>query len=87
VSGSDPLGWLGSAIEDRFTVEEVEGEGGFGIVYRGRHLGFDEPVAIKCLKIPAQLSDEQREKFLREFQGEARLLHRLSRKTAAIVQP
>ncbi|HZO11878.1 MAG TPA: AAA family ATPase, partial [Polyangiaceae bacterium] len=65
---------------------EVVGEGGYGIVYRGTHLGFDETVAVKCLKVPAALSDAERESFLKDFRAEARLLHRLSRKTAGIVQ-
>ena len=82
----DPFGWVGSIIDGQFAVEEPAGEGAFGIVYRGRHLGFDVPIAIKCLKIPADLSAEQREEFLAKFREEARLLHRLSRRTMGIVQ-
>lgn len=82
----DPFGWVGSIIDGQFAVEAPAGEGAFGIVYRGRHLGFDVPVAIKCLKIPADLGPEQREEFLARFREEARLLHRLSRRTMGIVQ-
>ncbi|MCC6552672.1 MAG: protein kinase, partial [Polyangiaceae bacterium] len=82
----DPFGWVGSIIDGQFAVEEPAGEGAFGIVYRGRHLGFDVPIAIKCLKIPADLSPEQRADFLAKFREEARLLHRLSRRTMGIVQ-
>src|SRR5262245_48904122 len=82
----DPFGWVGSIIDGQFAVEEPAGEGAFGIVYRGRHLGFDVPVAIKCLKIPADLTSDQRDDFLSKFRDEARLLHRLSRRTMGIVQ-
>src|SRR6188474_3873611 len=82
----DPFGWLGSVIEGQFAVEAIAGEGAFGIVYRGTHLGFEAPVAIKCLKMPADLQPEQRQAFLATFRAEARLLHRLSRRTTGIVQ-
>ena len=82
----DPFGWVGSIIDGQFAVEAPAGEGAFGIVYRGRHLGFDVPIAIKCLKIPADLNAEGREDFLAKFREEARLLHRLSRRTMGIVQ-
>src|SRR6185503_4490418 len=41
----DPFGWVGATLAGKYLVEAVVGEGGFGIVYRGRHLGFDERVA------------------------------------------
>ncbi|MBI4705772.1 MAG: AAA family ATPase [Deltaproteobacteria bacterium] len=82
----DPFGWVGSTIDERFAVESVAGEGAFGVVYRGRHLGLDAAVAIKCLKIPANLRPDRRAEFLATFRQEARLLHRLSRRTTGIVQ-
>jgi len=86
VRGVDPFGWIGTAIDGRFAVEAITGVGAFGIVYRGRHLGLGEPIAVKCLKIPASLTGDEQARFLASFQEEARLLHRLSRRTAAIVQ-
>ncbi len=82
---TDPFGWVGSAIEGRFVVQAVAGEGGQGIVYRGEHLGLAAPVAVKCLKLPVTLDDDERADLVRRFQGEARLLHRLSRETRSIV--
>ena len=52
---ADPFGWSGATIDGKFAVEAVAGEGAFAVVYRGRHLALDEPVAIKCLKIPPQI--------------------------------
>ncbi len=51
----DPFGWVGQTIANKLRVDAVVAEGGFAVVYRARHLGFDEPVALKCLKLPAQL--------------------------------
>ena len=48
----DTLSLTGQTIQNiRF--DAIVDEGGFGWVYRGRHLGLDEPVAIKCLKVQA----------------------------------
>ena len=73
----------GTLIAEKFRVERVLGEGGFGVVYAGRHLLLDIPVAIKCLKPFGATLDEQAhaaEAFLRE----ARILFTLQH--AAIVR-
>lgn len=82
----DPFDWVGKTIDDQFTVEELVGEGGFAVVYRGHHKGFDEKIAIKALKFPAKLGEEERAKFLETFKSEGKLLHKLSKSDAAIVQ-
>ncbi|HEY3256874.1 MAG TPA: serine/threonine-protein kinase, partial [Polyangiaceae bacterium] len=56
------------------------------VVYRAHHLGFNEKVAIKCLRIPRALSGAARDEFEKNFLAEGRLLHQLSRSTAGIVQ-
>ncbi|HMY15865.1 MAG TPA: bifunctional serine/threonine-protein kinase/formylglycine-generating enzyme family protein [Polyangium sp.] len=83
---NDPFAWVGQTIDGKFRVEEVVGEGGFGVVYRAQHLGLGESVAVKCLKIPPALSPEERDKFHQSFLEEGRILRRLSRTTAAVVQ-
>jgi len=85
-SKADPFGWVGHTIDGKFRVEEVVGEGGFGVVYRANHLGLGEQVAVKCLKIPNNLPDADRERFHQSFLEEGRLLRKLSRTTAAVVQ-
>ncbi len=84
--GEDPFGWVGATLEGKLRIDAVVGEGGFGVVYRGHHLGFDAPVAFKCLKVPAELRGEEREQFREAFMTEGRLLHKLSRATSGIVQ-
>ncbi|MBN2191271.1 MAG: serine/threonine protein kinase [Polyangiaceae bacterium] len=44
---SDDLGLIGTIIDRRYLVEEVVGAGGFGVVFRARHVSFDSAVAIK----------------------------------------
>ncbi|WP_437599634.1 AAA family ATPase [Sorangium sp. So ce590] len=82
----DPFGWVGSTLGGKLLVDAVAGEGAFGVVYRATHLGFQEQVAVKCLKLPANFSTEEQASLLDMFEREARLLHRLSRRTTGIVQ-
>jgi serine/threonine-protein kinase len=54
-SSADPFGLVGQLLDGQFRVEALIGEGGFSAVYRGVHAGLGEPIAIKCLKIPASV--------------------------------
>ncbi len=83
---ADPFGWIGATIADKYTVESVVGEGGFGVVYRAHHRGLAEAVAIKCLKVPDDISKDARAAFLETFLAEGRILHQISRATADVVQ-
>ncbi len=81
---SDPFGLLGLAIERRYRVDEVVGEGGFGVVYKGVHLAFDAPIAIKCLKIPHQYTSEGQAAFVENFRREGALLRKLEHEPAIV---
>src|SRR6185437_6775089 len=48
---------------------------------------FRAPVALKCLKIPDELSTRQRAVFLEKFREEAELLFRLSAAIPEVVRP
>jgi serine/threonine protein kinase len=85
-SGEDPFDWVGATLDGKYQVDAVVGRGGFGVVYRAHHLGFNEKVAVKCLRIPRTLSGAARDEFEKNFLAEGRLLHQLSRSTAGIVQ-
>ena len=85
-SVEDPFDWVGATLDGRYQIDAVVGRGGFGVVYRAHHLGFDEKVAIKCLRIPQTMVGGARDEFERSFLAEGRLLHQLSRATAGIVQ-
>ncbi len=84
--GEDPFDWVGATLDGKYQVDAVVGRGGFGVVYRAHHLGFNEKVAVKCLRIPQTLSGAARDEFETNFLAEGRLLHQLSRATAGIVQ-
>jgi serine/threonine protein kinase len=84
--GDDPFELCGETIGDKYRIDEAVGKGGFGVVYRGVHTGFDEPIAVKCLKIPGELGEAERQELLRRLKDEGRVLHRLSKSTSGIVQ-
>lgn len=83
----DRFGLVGNTIASTFRVDEVVAEGGFGVVYRAFHLHFRSPVALKCLKIPDELSPEERTAFLEQFRSEAEVMFRLSSSLPNIVRP
>jgi tetratricopeptide (TPR) repeat protein len=82
----DPFDLCGTTIDAKYRVIDVVGEGGFGVVYRGLHEGFDSPVAIKCLKLPSHLGPAEQEALVHSLRDEGRLLRRLSQRTPGIVQ-
>src|SRR5579883_2111412 len=82
----DAFGLLGQVIDGQYRVDRVVGEGGMSIVYRGLHLGLDEPVALKCLKLHPSLDPASLETFVRRFRDEGRLLYRLSQGNLDIVR-
>ncbi|CAN5328259.1 hypothetical protein BH09MYX1_BH09MYX1_44580 [soil metagenome] len=82
----DPLGLVGTKIEDKYQIESVVGEGGFAIVYRAQHLIFKRPVAIKAFRALSDFGPEERERLLQGFIQEGALLADLSERSAAILQ-
>jgi serine/threonine-protein kinase len=79
VATVDLYGLVGQVLDGQFRVDRAIGEGGFSVVYRGLHVGLDEPVAIKCLKLPAQVGSAVVEGFIRRFRNESKIHYRLSR--------
>lgn len=58
-----------------YDVESLLGRGGMGIVYKGRHLKLNRPVAIKMLLAGTCATAIERQRFLREAEAAARLQH------------
>ena len=83
----DVFGIVGTVVAGAYKIEAVVAEGGFGVVYRAYHSGFRASVAVKCLKVPQQLSQDQEEHFLEQFRAEAELLFRLSASIPTVVRP
>ena len=69
----DIFGLIGTTIAEKFRVERLIGEGGFGVVYAGTHVMLGEKVAIKCLK-PVGFSAEEQERGAQSFMREGRIL-------------
>ena len=84
---ADVFGIVGTTQAGMFRVERVVAEGGFAVVYRAYHEGFRAPVALKCLKVPDAMKEEQRKAFLERFREEGELLFRLSALVPAVVRP
>jgi serine/threonine protein kinase len=86
MAARDFFGFVGELIEPQYRVDSVIGEGGFSVVYRAHHLGLDEPVAIKCLKMPAGLTPSMVDAVVERFQAESKIMYRLSQGNLNIVR-
>src|ERR1700733_3430264 len=64
----------GHALDDRYELHALVGEGAFGRVYRGRDRRLDRPVAVKVIK-PWWAEDPD---WAGTFEREARMLARVS---------
>jgi eukaryotic-like serine/threonine-protein kinase len=64
----------GSALDDRYELHAVIGEGAFGRVYEGRDRRLERPVAVKVIK-PWWAEDPA---WVTDFERETRLLARIS---------
>lgn len=79
-SAADPSLWTtGATLADRYLIEDLIGEGGFGQVWRARQRGTEQTVAIKRLRLVqgpgAPPAERQRERFRREIRLCGRLFH------------
>ncbi len=78
----DPLGLVNEVLDDRYRIDALVAEGGFGYVYRAEHLRWARPIAVKVIKHVGPISQQLETAFIRE----GALLNDLSRKTTGIVQ-
>lgn len=66
---------LQRALAGRYSLERELGRGGMGIVFLGREVALDRPVALKLLPPNLAEQPEARERFLREARVAAKLSH------------
>ncbi len=77
---------IGRVVADKYLIEELVGEGGFGVVFRARHQIWDQPVALKCFTALSNAPESVREGLLEQFVQEGKIMGALSSHSAAIVQ-
>jgi len=68
---TDPF--MGSVVDDKYTIEHELGEGGMSRVYRATHSLLNRPVAIKVLRIEHDATGESAERLAREARTLAQL--------------
>src|SRR5262249_38392890 len=81
-----PFGLVGHVLAQKYRIDAVVGEGGFGVVYRGHHLVFRHDVAVKCLKIPPHFTPEAQVLFVTRFRDEGQHLSRLASAHISLVR-
>jgi serine/threonine-protein kinase len=69
---AEPFAW-GSTLKNKYRIETLLGRGGMGVVLGARHLGLDEPVAIKIMLPEMRSVPGAVERFLREARSVAKL--------------
>jgi serine/threonine-protein kinase len=72
---SVPDPFIGRTLNGRYDVLARLGVGGIGVVYEGRQVQLDRPVAIKVLQQSATVSAEWRRRFEREARALSTLAH------------
>ena len=80
----DPFDLIGAALDARYRVDAVAGEGDYSVVYAGHDLQTDAPVAVKCLRLPPSLDGERVRAYAEAFHAGARLHARLAEASPSI---
>jgi serine/threonine protein kinase len=65
---------IGTSLK-HYRIEEFIGQGGMGVVYRGRDTRLNRPVAIKLLSPAIVANSERRNRFIQEARAAAALSH------------
>ncbi|MGB6340626.1 MAG: protein kinase, partial [Candidatus Aminicenantaceae bacterium] len=58
-----------------FQIEKLLGKGGMGVVYLGRDVRLDRPVAIKVLRSDLTANRDRQRRFLQEARSAAAITH------------
>jgi len=74
-AGTVALGDICGSVVAKCKIEKYLGKGGMGLVYRGRHISLDIPVAVKFLLPEYTGTPEFVQRFYREAQVAAKINH------------
>ena len=72
--GEDLFGLVGYQLDGKYQVDAAVARGGFGVVYRARHIALLTQHAVKVLRAPPGLPEEMQRRFLTQFVEEARII-------------
>jgi hypothetical protein len=75
---TDPLHLIGTVLADKYQAQALAGEGGISVVYRARHLTWDQTVALKFLRTLEAVKDTDRHSLIEAFIREGKLMIALS---------
>ena len=65
--------WDGEVIAGKYRLGKVIGKGGMGVVLAARHIGLDEPVAVKILRPVMMAVDGMVARFMREARAASKI--------------
>ena len=66
----------GTVLDGKYRLDEKIGTGGFGVVFRGMHLGLELPVAVKVFRpLPGNDSPDALDRFCQEGIAASRIKH------------
>jgi serine/threonine protein kinase len=82
----DPFALVGTTLDGQYRADQVVGEGGYGVVYRGWHVSLEQPIAIKALKVMSAEDRAVQDALFAKFKDEAKLLYTLSQESLNIVR-
>ena len=82
----DPFALVGTTLDGQYRADQVVGEGGYGVVYRGWHVSLEQPIAIKALKVMSAEDRAVQDALFDKFKDEAKLLYTLSQESLNIVR-
>ncbi len=75
VSHALGLDLCGHVLDGRYQITTKIGTGGMAIVYEGRRVGLDRPVAVKILRPELAQNEHNVRRFLREARAAAAIVH------------
>lgn len=67
--------WIGRTLARTYLLEQLLGEGGFGAVFKARHLRTEGTVAVKIMTFPDGVEIDMAERFRNEARAVSQLRH------------
>jgi hypothetical protein len=82
----DPFDLVGEVLDGQFRIEAVAGLSDCSVLYRGRALAGDAPVAVQCLRFPSSIEGARVRTLAEAFHAGGRLHHQLAQGNPNLAQ-